>query len=228
MRWSIEEYKEKVRKRRIRQLEREREREEAIAKGNASLPKATGDASKDKKRGVVEEQVESEEDEDSQDELYIDQATKRNHGVSTHIMYVRALCHREVQNYKVALESYARVMKRENELSDYEKMIEQENFKNLSLKSVEGPGFPGWKIDLYSHFSRLKLLQPNNPLMMINLREYYTWKEGWSHDRVPDIIKDLQLIRFFNRFDRETLYQMMKKTDLRVIKKHNLLFLEKD
>ena len=64
--------------------------------------------------------------------------------------------------------------------------------------------------------------------MMVNLREYYTWREGWSHDRVPDIIKDLQLIRFFNRFDRETLYQMMKKTDLRVIKRHNLLFLEKD
>lgn len=63
---------------------------------------------------------------------------------------------------------------------------------------------------------------------MVDLRQYYTWKDGWDHDKIPDVIKKLQLIRFFNRFDSETLYQMMKKTDLKVIKKHNLLFLEPD
>jgi hypothetical protein len=99
------------------------------------------------------------EDDDSQDELFIDAATKKNDGVSTHIMYVRALCHREVKNYRMALESYAKVMKRENEISDYEKMIEQLNFKDLALKNVEGPGFPGWRIDIYSHFKRNKLLR---------------------------------------------------------------------
>ena len=36
----------------------------------------------------------------------------------------------------------------------------------------------------------------------------------------------LQYIRFFNRFDKATLYQMMSKTDLRVIERHQLLFLE--
>ena len=106
-------------------------------------------------------------------------------------MYVRALCHREVKNYSVALESYARVMKRETDISDYEKMIEQMNFKDLALKNVEGPGFPGWKIDIYSHFKREKLLKENNRLMMVNLREYYTWKEGWHVDRIPNIIQDL-------------------------------------
>jgi len=73
-------------------------------------------------------------------------------------MYVRALCHREVKNYRLALQSYAKVMKREHEISDYEKMIEQLNFKDLALKAVEGPGFPGWRIDIYSHFKRNKLL----------------------------------------------------------------------
>ena len=57
--------------------------------------------------------------------------------------------------------------------------------------------------------------------MMVEFRtatgESYTLKEGWNHDKIPDIIKDLQRIRFFNRFDRETLYQMMKKTDFRTI-----------
>ena len=51
--------------------------------------------------------------------------------------------------------------------------------------------------------------------------------DGWSHDKIGNVIKDLQLVRFFNRFDRETLYQMIKKTTLRSIKKSNLLFLEK-
>ena len=64
---------------------------------------------------------------------------------------------------------------------------------------------------------------------MIDLTQYFDFKEmnGWSHDKIPNVIKDLQLVRFFNRFDRETLYQMIKKTALRQIKKSNLLFLEK-
>ena len=64
------------------------------------------------------------EDEDASDDLYIDPATQRNGGVSTHIMYVRALCHRETQAYAKALESYAKVMKRQHEIGDYEKKIE--------------------------------------------------------------------------------------------------------
>ena len=117
MKWSIEEYKEKVKKRRLRERERQRAREEAIAKGNAAPPSKSGEGGEDGDRG-------NSEDEDSSDELYIDPATRRNGGVSTHIMYVRALCHREIKNYRVALESYARVMKRENEIADYERMIE--------------------------------------------------------------------------------------------------------
>lgn len=146
------------------------------------------------------------EDDDSQDEFYIDPVTQKNGGVSTHIMYVRALCHREIKAYRVALESYAKVMKRESEICDYEKKIEIDNFKNLELKAVEGPGSQGWKVDLYSHFKRLKLLKENNPMMMVDLRQYYTWKDGWDHDKIPEVIKKLQLIRFFNRFDSETLY----------------------
>ena len=43
----------------------------------------------------------------------------------------------------------------------------------MSLKIVKGPGFPGWIIDLYSHFKRLNLLSDNNRNMMIDLRKYY-------------------------------------------------------
>lgn len=98
----------------------------------------------------------------------------------------------------------------------------------MALKEVEGPGYPKWEVCLYSHFKRLSLLKENHRLMMVDLRSYYRRKEGWIHDRIPDVIKELQLIRFFNRFDREALYQMMKKTDLRIIQKDELLFLEPD
>jgi hypothetical protein len=107
-------------------------------------------------------------------------------------------------------------------------IVEKENQKNLSLKIVEGPGFPGWIIDLFSHFKRLDLLKENNRQMMVDLRKYYEWKEGWCHDKIPEVIKDLQRIRFFNRFDSDTLYQMMRKTDLRVVNANKLLFLDDD
>lgn len=162
--------------------------EDSLAQGTKSVLNkvSMGSGSEKEKETKRIEKIHVPEDDDPQDELYIDPATKRNEGVSTHIMYVRALCHREVKNYNTALESYARVMKREDEISDYEKMIEKKNFKDLTLKTpdVEGPGFPGWRIDIYSHFKREKLLKDNNRLMMVNLREYYTWKEGWHQDQV--------------------------------------------
>jgi hypothetical protein len=37
-------------------------------------------------------------------------------------------------------------------------MIEKQNFKNLALKIVEGPGQSGWLVDMYSHFKRMRLL----------------------------------------------------------------------
>ena len=105
------------------------------------------------------------EDEDENDELYIDPGTKQNNGVSTHIMYVHALCFREVQNYHESLKSYAKIMKLESQIGDYEKMIDQENFKNLDLKNVDGPGTPGWLVDIYSHFNRHGLLKANDSQM---------------------------------------------------------------
>lgn len=107
-------------------------------------------------------------------------------------------------------------------------MIDKENFMNLDLKNVEGPGTPGWKIDMYSHFKRLEILKETSPMLMINLNQYYTVKEGFATDKVDSVIKDLQRVRFFNRFDRETLYQALKMTDLRTIGKDSLLFLEDD
>ena len=114
--------------------------------------------------------LESDEDDEGNDDLKIDPSTEKNGGVSTHIMYVRALCHREIKQYKIALDSYAKVMKRENELNDYEKMIEEENKNNRLIKNQDDPNFPTWNIDLYSHFKRLGLLKQNERMMMVEFR----------------------------------------------------------
>lgn len=106
---------------------------EAINLGNAQPPMKTGDdkssSNQNSQSNMLDNAELCPEDDDSQDEFYIDPATQKNGGVSTHIMYVRALCHREIKAYRVALESYAKVMKREAEICDYEKMIERVNFQ---------------------------------------------------------------------------------------------------
>ena len=84
----------------------------------------------------------------------------RLNGISIHVMYVRALCYKNIGDYREALISYAKVMKTESEIQDYEKMLDRENFKQLDLKAVEGPGCKGWHIDMYSHFKRQNLLKP--------------------------------------------------------------------
>ena len=128
----MEEYKEKLFKRKIK-AERRAERLEQAGVTDDFDPGCS-------------------EDDDPNHELYIDAETKKLGGISTHIMYVTALCYRNVKNYDVSLQSYAKVMKTENQIGDYEKMIEKENFKNLDLKNVEGPGTKGWQVDMYSHF----------------------------------------------------------------------------
>jgi len=46
---------------------------------------------------IPPEMFESDEEEDGNEHLKIDPSTEKNGGVSTHIMYVRALCHREIK-----------------------------------------------------------------------------------------------------------------------------------
>jgi hypothetical protein len=38
-------------------------------------------------------------------------------------MYVKALSHREIKDYKSALSSYVKIMKQPNNIGDYEKFI---------------------------------------------------------------------------------------------------------
>ena len=61
-----------------------------------------------------------------------------------------------------------------NQISDYGKMINRENKKNLDLKHIERRGYPGWKVDLFSHFRRLGIGKQLTDQNEINLRPFYT------------------------------------------------------
>ena len=220
--WGIRDYQLKMEQRKQRAHKRELQRRLELAKNGQTFDGEEGEAEiKDDPREVVYT-----EDEDPTDALFIDPTTLKNGGVSPHILYVHALCYRKVKKYRVALASYLKVMKTRAQISDYEKMISKENKKNLDLKQVERKGFPGWKVDLYSHFKRLGIDSESHLPTEIDLRPYYTWKEGFSYDRLTQIIQTLQRARFFNRFDRDTLLQMMKMCDLRVVNKQSILFLD--
>ena len=62
---------------------------------------------------------------------------------------------------------------------------------------------------MYSHFKKLGLLYDYRPEFCINLRPYYIDRDGWRLDCLPMVIKNLQKIRFFNRFDFDLLSQMI-------------------
>jgi hypothetical protein len=55
------------------------------------------------------------------------------------------------------------------------------------------------------NFKRLGLLYQYKKEHCINLRPYYENNNGWSHDKIDTVIKGLSKVRFFNRFDKETL-----------------------
>lgn len=115
-RHNIAQYRKKLRDRQHRQKMELLDKKEKILMGNGKTQQALEiDAVLKKSPEGYEKACHDmglcEEFNKEEHELYIDSATKRNDGVSTHIMYVKALCHRMVKDHRKALIAYARVMK---------------------------------------------------------------------------------------------------------------------
>lgn len=58
--------------------------------------------------------------------------------------------------------------------------------------------------------------------------QYYDAKEGWSSDKVPEVINLLSKIRFFNRFAEEQLFLLLKRVTLKRLKARSVLYLQKN
>lgn len=183
--WSIVEYQQKVDQR------KRREKIKKLEEMNTNSHSGNRSRVDFKKKVAGVGQATNSEDEDTNEDALNFPDIAINDGIPTHVMYVHALCYRKIKDYGVALLSYSKIMKSEDRISDYEKMLNVDNKKNIDLKIIERPGFPGWKVDLYSHFKRLKIVRAINRCHQINLRDYYEWKEGFSFDFLDDIVRDL-------------------------------------
>ena len=67
-----------------------------------------------------------------------------------------------------------------------------------------------------------------NPTRYIDLWPYYTSSSGWNIDEIDKVIDLLLKVRFFNRFDPDSLTKMLGNITLTRIEKKGILFLEHD
>jgi CRP-like cAMP-binding protein len=83
-------------------------------------------------------------------------------------------------------------------------------------------GSINWHVDLYSHFKDLGLVRKMD--YDVDLWPFYDKKQGWNRDKIDHVIDLLKKVRFFNRFDDESLKMMLTKVTLRRLKRNSVLF----
>ena len=93
-------------------------------------------------------------------------------------------------------------------------------------KIMDDPASIEWRVDLYASFFHKNLLPKYHASHNIDLWQYYTSYNGWSIDKADLIIDLLRRVRFFNRFDFESLRNLLSHVTLRKVPKRTLLFLE--
>ncbi len=119
-------------------------------------------------------------------------------------------------------------MKSKDQLCDYQKMLEDDRLKNRALQLNQSEHGQHQKIDLYSHFCRLELLYKYNRDHCFSLKPFYVIGDGWRFDKLPVVIQGLSKVRFFNRFDSDALHQILIRTEMKIIKAREILFLEEN
>ena len=128
---------------------------------------------------------------------------------------MRALAYRENRQFEKALEAYKVIMKDKETIFDFLKMIQKINHEMKIQKLVDDPTAIDWRVDLYASFLSEDLLPEYNPGLDINLWQYYTEYNGWGIDKIDLVIDLLRKVRFFNRFDFESIRNMLKHVTLK-------------
>ena len=98
----------------------------------------------------------------------------------------------------------------------------------LKQHMMADPSSLDWKIDLFHTFKQKGILKTHEPKHAINFWQYYEENEGWSFDKIPQVLNLLQKIRFFVRFESDQLQRFLCKVTMRTVKKGTLLFLQED
>lgn len=93
---------------------------------------------------------------------------------------------------------------------------------------VDDPTSIDWRVDLYASFFYTDLLPEYRADFNINVWQYYEEYNGWGIDKSDLIIDLLRRIRFFNRFDFESIRNLLTHVTLKKVPKKTLLFLERE
>lgn len=113
-------------------------------------------------------------------------------------------------------------MKNEENIHEYRKTVNAHNAKIMEDNLEGSPEALEFKIDLYSHFQEMGLVRKY--VFDVNLWPYFDKYEGWNLDEIDKVVSLLSKVRFFNRFDSDTLRMMLGKVTLRRIEKNQMLF----
>jgi hypothetical protein len=138
---------------------------------------------------------------------------------AAHILYMRALAHRENHNLEEAQAAYECIMKDKDTIFDFLRMVVALNKQTKMAKIMEDPASIEWRVDLYASFFYNDMLPVYEPSHSIDLWQYYSEFDGWHIDKSPLVIDLLRRLRFFNRFDSGALRNLLTHVTLRRVPK---------
>jgi hypothetical protein len=141
---------------------------------------------------------------------------------------LRALAYRENRQFEAAQEAYKVIMKDKDSIFDFLRMIIEINRQTKMSKMVDDPTSIDWRVDLYASFFYSDILPEYREDFNIDLWQYYEEFNGWGIDKSDLIIDLLRRIRFFNRFDFESIRNLLTHVTLKKVPKQTLLFLERE
>ena len=119
-------------------------------------------------------------------------------------------------------------MKDKDSIFDFLRMIIEINRQTKMSKMVDDPTSIDWRVDLYASFFYSDILPEYREDFNIDLWQYYEDFNGWGIDKSDLIIDLLRRIRFFNRFDFESIRNLLTHVTLKKVPKQTLLFLERE
>ena len=123
--------------------------------------------------------------------------------IPAQILYVRALAYKVDKQLERALQCYQVIMKDDESIWDYYKMIQNINEEMRMRNLMVDPATLHWEIDLLHTFKTNGWQKEYQPEHYINFWQFYELGEGWSMDKTPMVLNLLQKIRFFNRFEAD-------------------------
>lgn len=141
--------------------------------------------------------------------------------------YLLALAYRNAEQIDNSWAIYKQILPTEELIAKNKQQVDLENKRIAESTSITGDDSSiHYKVDFYSHMQSLGLV--DTQCHFVNLWQYYDPYQGWTFDKVNEVISQLHKIRFFNRFPIETILLLIKRVTMKRLNKGEVLYLNKD